>query len=57
MVKRSSIMVIICVLGLSMALFPANVGAMITGTQPPSSGDWVINNATVVTDESIDFTG
>ena len=32
-------------------------GATITGTVPPPSGDWVIDNATAVTDENILVTG
>lgn len=57
LVKVTSAMVFMCVLCLGLVLFPMNVGSTITGTQPPISGDWVIANETVITDETVDFTG
>lgn len=55
--KKAGFMVLICVLGLFLSLFPMNVGGPITGTQPPTSGDWEISNETMVIDETVDIEG
>ncbi len=53
---KKYIMVILCVLALLLST-PMNIGGTITGTSPPSSGNWEISDNTVITDEMIDFNG
>ena len=57
MQKKSDALILLCIVSMCFTFISGNIGATITGTQPPASGDWVINNETVVTDEVIDFTG
>ena len=57
MERKKEHLIILCALGLLVALFPINIGATVIGTTAPASGDWVINNATVVTGETIEMTG
>ncbi|MCK4970449.1 MAG: hypothetical protein KAS77_07980, partial [Thermoplasmata archaeon] len=42
---------------LALVLAPGSTDAAITGDQPPASGDWVVLNATVVSNEAIRIQG
>ncbi|UCE74230.1 MAG: right-handed parallel beta-helix repeat-containing protein [Methanomassiliicoccales archaeon] len=57
MVRKTCEIMLLWVFIMVLSTLPMNIGATITGTAPPASGDWVINNQTVVTDEIIDLTG
>ncbi|UCE39389.1 MAG: right-handed parallel beta-helix repeat-containing protein [Thermoplasmata archaeon] len=53
MIKKSGFILWMCVFGLFLSAFSMNATAPITGTPPPLTGDWVINDDTVVTDENV----
>jgi parallel beta-helix repeat protein len=51
------LLILVCFVGAALILFPSNASAEVTGTQVPEQGDWIINDATVATGETIEFTG
>ena len=53
-VKKACLIGIIA-LALLISFYPVNAVATVIGTSVPSTGDWVINNATVVSDEIIEL--
>jgi len=53
----STIGILLAVAMLALFLASGSADATITGVQPPASGDWVINTATVVSNEAITLQG
>ena len=53
----STVGVLLAVAMLALVLAPGSADATITGDQPPASGDWVVLNDTVVSNEAITIKG